>query len=41
MKDGRQVGLIIAFKGFNYEKRKKYENKSATFPFTEDLSAIL
>jgi hypothetical protein len=39
--DGRQVGLVIAFKGFNYEERKKYTNSFATTPFTKDLLEIL
>ncbi len=41
MNDGRQIGLVIAFKGFNYEQHKKYVNSSASMPFTEGLLAQL
>jgi hypothetical protein len=41
MKNGHQIGLVIAFKGFNYEQRKKYENSSASTPFAEEMLEIL
>jgi hypothetical protein len=34
---GKKVGVIIAFKGFDYEHRKKYVNLSAERPFTDDI----
>ena len=37
MDRGRMVGAIIAFKGFDYEHRKKYVNLSAERPFTDEL----
>ena len=35
--DGRKVSVIIGFKGFDYEHRKKYVNLSAENPFTDEL----
>ena len=37
MNRGKMVGVIIAFKGFDYENRRKYVNLSAEHPFTDDL----
>lgn len=39
--DGRKVGLTIAFKGFNYEQRRKYVNLLANIPFKEEILTIL
>ncbi len=39
--EGRQVGLIIGFKGFDYEHRKKYVNLSAIVPFNEEILSVL
>jgi hypothetical protein len=39
--DGRQIGVIIAFKGFNYEQRRKYTNLSATIPFTDEILSMV
>jgi hypothetical protein len=37
MDKGKKVGVIIAFKGFDYENRRKYVNLSAEHPFTDDM----
>jgi hypothetical protein len=37
MKQGNQIGVIIAFKGFDYEHRRKYINPSAALPFTDEM----
>jgi hypothetical protein len=34
---GKKVGAIIAFKGFDYENRRKYVNLSAECLFTDDM----
>jgi hypothetical protein len=39
--EGRQVGLIIGFKGFDYENRRKYVNLSAIVPFNEEMLSVL
>jgi hypothetical protein len=39
--EGRQVGLIIGFKGFDYENRRKYVNRSAIVPFNEEMLSVL
>ena len=39
--EGRQIGLIIGFKGFDYENRRKYVNLSAIVPFNNEMLAIL
>jgi hypothetical protein len=41
MDEGRQVGAIIAFKGFTYEVRRKYSNSSAMIPITDEILAVL
>jgi hypothetical protein len=41
MDEGRNLALVIAFKGFDYEKRMKYKNESASIKLSEDLLAIL
>jgi hypothetical protein len=37
----RQIGLIIGFKGFDYENRRKYVNPSAIVPFNDDMLSML
>jgi hypothetical protein len=37
MVQGKQISVIIAFKGFDYEHRRKYVNLSAECPFTNDM----
>jgi hypothetical protein len=39
--EGRQIGLIIGFKGFDYENRRKYVNTSAIVPFNDDILSVL
>jgi hypothetical protein len=39
--EGKQIGLIIGFKGFDYENRRKYVNLSATVPFSDEMVSIL
>ena len=41
MDEGRQMGVLIAFKSFNYEQRRKYANLSATVPFTDELLSMI
>jgi hypothetical protein len=37
MDKGKKVGVIIAFKGFDYENRRKYVNPSAERSFTDGM----
>jgi hypothetical protein len=39
--EGRQVGLIIGFKEFDYENRRKYANLSAIRPFNDEILSKL
>ena len=39
--EGQQVGLIIGFKGFDYENRRKYVNLSAIRPFNDEILSVL
>ncbi len=39
--EGRQIGVLIAFKSFNYEQRRKYPNLSATVPFTDEFLSMM
>jgi hypothetical protein len=41
MKTGQQVGLVIAFKSFDFENRKKLVNLSAKILFPEEILAVL
>ena len=37
MDEGKQVGMVLAFNGFDYENRRKYVNLSAKLPFTDEM----
>ena len=41
MVNGKQVGLVVAFKGFKYEEHRKFVNLTAKTPFTEQLIAVV
>ena len=41
MEEGKQVGVVIAFKGFDYGSRRKYINLSATLPFSDEMVSRL
>lgn len=39
--EGKQIGLIIGFKEFDYENRRKYVNLSAIRPFNDEILSKL
>jgi hypothetical protein len=41
MEEGKQVGVVIAFKGFDYGSRRRYINLSATLPFSDEMVSRL